>query len=194
MPDQKNGNRLSLRPVAALTAVCLAVSGLLAAANAVSAPIIERMQAQRIRETLVQLMPQATSFTELPCDMDGVDAVYRDDGGSGYAVVTRAKGYNGDVLVTTALDQGGVVSAISVDASGESPSKSQAVEARAFTDAFIGLGGPSGGADISSGATRSSENVDLIGGATYSSKAVRDAVSLALAAYRKITEEGDLAP
>ena len=176
MPDTQQKKQLpAAKPIIVLVVICAVISGLLAVANMITAPIIAQAEADRIKETLIVLLPDATSFTEIECEIKNVEAVYKDDGGSGYAIITTATGYHGPVTVITAVDNDGVIIAISVDASDETPGLGTQVALGSYTDSFKGLSG-------------SAEDVDAIGGATYSSNAVKQAVDTALAAFEEIKE------
>ena len=174
MPDTTQQKKLPVvKPIIVLIVICVVMSGLLAVANMITAPIIAQAEADRIQQTLGTVLPDATSFTEIECDMKNVEAVYKDDGGSGYAIITTATGYHGPVTVITALDNDGKIIAISVDASDETPGLGTQVALESYTDSFKGLDG-------------STAAVDAIGGATYSSSAVKQAVDTAFAAFKEI--------
>ncbi len=173
MPEK--GLFATLKPILVLVGICIVISGLLAGVNAITAPIIEAADLKAMENTLQQLLPNATSFTKLDCDLDSVVAVYKDDGGSGYAIVTIGKGYKGDITVTTALDPDGVILGVSADASGETAGVGTKTGQPDFTNRFAGL-------------QNSAESVDIIAGATISSKAVKAAVETALEAYRAVQE------
>lgn len=175
VPKEKNNNKISLKPVVVLVCICLVMSGLLAVVNYVTAPIIEAAAQERLAATLRHLLPDATTFTEIKTDMPGVVAIYKDDGGSGFAIVTIGKGYKGDVTVTTAIDPSGTVLGISVDASGETANVGTRVSTPEFTDRFPGL-------------IESADSIDTLGGATISSRAVKEAVNLAFLAFESVKE------
>lgn len=171
----KKAAKPGVRPVVVLVAICIVMSGLLAFINQMTAPIIEQTDTTKTQETLNKLLPNATVFTRIECDIKGVVAVYKDDGGAGYAIITTAMGYHGDVTVTTAIGTDGKIIEISVDASGETPGIGTQTALPAYTDKFVDL-------------EKSAAAVDAIGGATYSSRAVKIAVDRAFAAYNKVKE------
>lgn len=165
----------SIKPVLVLVCICVVISGLLAGVNAVTAPVIEARRQTELAATLGKLLPNATTFSELDVGIAGVKEAYKDDGGSGYAFVTVGNGYKGDVTVTTAIGPDGAILSISVDASGESPNIGDRVALPDYTGRFTGFSG-------------TAANVDTLGGATASSKAVKQAVELAFRAYEEVKE------
>ena len=175
--QEKAKSESMLKPIVVLTAICLVVSLALALTNGATKPIIDAANAQRALETRMEMLPDATSFTECDLELKGVESVYKDDGGSGYVVTTVGKGYRGDVTVVVGLDASGTIIGVKADASGETPDVGSRAGEAAHTGQFVGL---TPGAD-----TRS---VDAVAGATISSHAVADAVSLALEAYAAVKE------
>ena len=166
-----------LKPVVVLTVICVVVSLALALTNSVTKPIIDAANEKAALETRMQLLPEATSFTECEVDIPNVQSVFQDDGGTGYVITTIGKGYRGDITVVVGLDATGSVIGIHADASGETPDVGTRAGEAAFTDQFIGLSSPD-----------EATAVDVVSGATYSSHAVANAVSLAFEAYQAVKE------
>ena len=79
-----------------------------------------------------------------------------------------AEGYEEDVVVYITLNADGTIATLRVDASGDTPAIGGQCEKEAFTSQFIGKSAPF-----------STDNVDVISGATYTSKAVIEAVNRA---------------
>ena len=175
--QEKEKTENMLKPIVVLTVICLVVSLALALTNGVTKPIIDDAKAQRALETRMEMLPDATSFTECQVYIKNVSSVFQDDGGSGYVVTTVGKGYRGDVTVVVGLDAAGKIIGIKADASGETPDVGTRAGETAHTDQFLGL---APGAD-----TRA---VDAVSGATISSHAVADAVNLAFEAYQAVKE------
>ena len=77
------------KSIAVLTGICLVVAVLLAAVNYVTAPIIEESAQSGAEASLYVVLPNAAGFEEeaLTGEVpETVTGVYRDTGGSGYAV------------------------------------------------------------------------------------------------------------
>lgn len=168
MPIKKTWKRMA--PVLILVLICVVVSGLIALANEITAPIIAKAEAEKLQRTLNELLPQATGFIEIPCDMENVVSIYKDEGGSGFVFVTVGRGYHGDLTVMTALDSEGQVLALSANVSGETPGVGTRAGQAGYTSRFVGL-------------SNSADGVDAISGATYSSRGIKSAVNTALAAF-----------
>ena len=64
------------RPVVALVSICAISSVLLGVANYVTAPIAAAREAERAQRTYAALMPEAASFEEVPCDVEGCTAAF----------------------------------------------------------------------------------------------------------------------
>ena len=63
-----------IKPVVVLFAICFVVSGLLAKTNDITAPIIAENALKAEQAALLELLPEATSFTEVEnVDMENVN-------------------------------------------------------------------------------------------------------------------------
>ena len=163
------------RPVLVLLLICVVVSGLLAAVNSVTAPIIEENKAKRAEETRRAVLPGAETFEEVSCDAEalGITGFYKETAGKGYVVTAAYKGYGGPVTVTVGLDSSGQVIGLSADVSTETQGVGTKAGKDDFLNRFMGLQG-------------SAEKVDTISNATYSSTAVRNGVDAALKAFQAV--------
>lgn len=134
------------------------------------------------------LLPLADSF-EGPKKADrsgesfdyytGKDAA---DTTTGYIFETRANGYNGIVLVKTAVDTGGVITGVKVAAINDTEGLGTQVKNESFVGQFIGLRDK---VNLTTSVGESS--VQVITGATLSSGAVVNAVNTALELYKSLT-------
>ena len=163
-----------LKPIVVLTIICVVAAGLLGLVNAATAPVIEGRKEAAILEKRQEFFPNATAFTEIDCDIPNVVSVHEADTG-GYIITVNTGGYNGTFPVTVGIDKDGVVVGVSADVSGETANKGTLAGDAEYVEKFIGLEG-------------SAKDVDLIAGATISSRAVRDGVDLALKVYSEISE------
>lgn len=189
MSEKRKSNLWSemLKPVVVLTVICIVVSALLALTNGITAPIIEQKKLEAAMATRKELLPDATGFTELETTVEGVESVHADDGGSGYVIVVNGKGYKGDLPVTVALSPEGEILGIKVDASGETAGVGSKVGEASYLAQYIGLGKQQ--SDGISSATQNEDGsaaIDILSGATVSSKAVYNAVGLAFEAYEQV--------
>ena len=173
----KQGNTFQemIKPLLVLVVICLVVSALLGFTNSVTAPIVEENERIAAEQTRKAVLAGAESFTEIECDAEalGITSAYKEDSGKGYVITAGRKGYGGQVVVTVGIDGSGKVVGLSANVSTETSGVGSKAGLPAYTDKYIGLSG-------------SADGVDTISGATYSSTAVRNGVSAALAAYDAI--------
>ena len=164
-----------IKPLLVLVVICLVVSALLGFTNSVTAPIVEENERIAAEQTRKAVLAGAESFTEIDCDTEalGITSAYKEDSGKGYVITAGRKGYGGEVVVTVGIDGSGKVVGLSANVSTETSGVGSKAGLPAYTDKYIGLSG-------------SADGVDTISGATYSSTAVRNGVTAALAAYDAI--------
>lgn len=166
----------SIRPVVVLAIICLLSAALLAALNEKTTPIIEKINEETANETYFSLIPDAGSFTELECDIDGVTAVMKADNGSGYVITAQAQGYGGEVPAAVAFSTDGTITAVQMMDNEETPGLGQKVKEEDFYGQFAGW----------SAQAFTIDDIDAISGATISSKAAVSAINLAIEAYQAI--------
>lgn len=171
---KNSGTSELLKPIIVLTAICIVSAALLGLVNNAADPIISERKAAETLATQKSFFPDASSFEEVPADLAGVRDVVRADSG-GYIITVETGGYNGTFTVLVGVSEDGKVVGVSPDVSGETVNKGTLAGEKEYTDLFIGLSG-------------SADGVDTISGATISSRAVRSAVSKALAAYDAVKE------
>ena len=173
----KQGNTFQemIKPLLVLLVICLVVSALLGFTHSVTAPIVEENERIAAEQTRKAVLAGAESFTEIDCDTEalGITSAYKEDSGKGYVITAGRKGYGGEVVVTVGIDGSGKVVGLSANVSTETSGVGSKAGLPAYTDKYIGLSG-------------SADGVDTISGASYSSRAVRDGVNAALAAYDAI--------
>lgn len=160
-----------IKPVLVLSVICLVVAGLLGAVNAVASKVIKEAEMKAVNESLADIMPGADlGDADLPSGApDTVVAVYKDRGGLGYAVLLEtSKGYTGKpIAITVGVSKDGKILGAKITKTEETKGVS---DVNSFADDLAGLSAE----EIAS--------VDLVGGVTYSSRAVKDAVLDALSA------------
>lgn len=173
-----------IRPVVVLVAICVVAGVLLGAVHAVTEPVAAQVAEERAQLTYRTLMPEAADFTPLACDVPGVTALLdaKDVDGRtiGHVVVASSKGYSGQVPLAIAFDAAGTVTAVTAMANGETPGLGTRVAEPQFVDQFVGRAAePLQVADI-----------DVITGATISSKAALGAFNAATQAIRGLADDG----
>lgn len=161
-----------IKPMIVLVLICLVVSALLGFTNSVTEPIIAENKRVAAEQTRKAVLAGSDSFTEIACDADalGITGAFREDSGLGYVITAERKGYGGMVEVTVGLDPAGKIVGLSANVSTETTGVGSKAGQSDYTDRYLGLSGECGG-------------VDTISGATYSSGAVKNCVSAALAAF-----------
>lgn len=168
-----------LRLTLTLLLICAAVAGILAAVNAVTAPIIAASKESKTQQAISAVLPGGGE----KIDFAGADAtgmvleVYASE--AGYAVKVAPSGFGGAITMMVGVDTEGKVLGISVISHAETPGLG-AVAAQntdkgvAFREQFVGL---ISGITIGGGENQ----VDSLSGATISSQAIVDGVNAAIA-------------
>ncbi len=175
-----------LVPTVVLFAICLVATFLLALTNNVTAPKIETLEAEAAVSSRAEVLPKADTFGDgQTLTLDGKDYEYyvgydEADDIVGYTFTTSAKGYGGDVVMMTGVDTEGAVTGITALTLNETAGLGMNAQKESFRNQFVGKSGVIGVSTIS----KQSENgIDAMTGATITSKAVTNAVNLALELY-----------
>lgn len=164
-----------IKPVVVLFTICLVVSGLLAVTNNITAPIIAENALKAEQAALLELLPDATSFTEVEgVEMENVNKVYSSDNNVGYVITSAAKGYGGDIEWMTAFDTEGTIVGAKVLSQSETAGLGAKVEEDWFQAQFKGHNDE-----------LTPDNIDMISGATISSKATIKALNAARKAFNQ---------
>lgn len=160
----------SLKSIVVLTVICLVVAVALSGINFVTAPVIAKNQSMKENESLFEVLPDAEDFELIPLPdgaPDTVTGIYRDTGGSGYAVTleTSSQYSSSNMMITMGVGTDGKIADIIITNYAES--KDFGVDT--YPDTYIGK-------------DASLEGADLVAGVTYSSSAFKSAVADGLAA------------
>ena len=166
-----------LKPVTVLLAICVAVGAVLSGINAKTAPIIAANEEASRNETYFAALPQADSFTQLDCSIDGITAVLKANNGAGYVVTAQARGYGGQVPAAVAFSSDGTILQVIMMSNEETPGLGQKVTDEDFSGQFAGR----------EAQPLTIDQVDAVSGATISSKAAVTAIDLAIEAYQQVT-------
>ncbi len=184
---QESAVKYILRLTFTLLLICAVVAGILAAVNAVTAPIIAAAKAEKIQNAIGAVVPAAANVEEIPfTDASGmVTKVYVASQGQqtpavcGYAVEVAPSGFGGAITMMVGVSVDGKVLGISIISHAETPGLGAVAAAgtdkgEAFRDQFIGL---ISGITIGEG----DNQIDALAGATITSQAIADGVNAALA-------------
>ncbi len=166
-----------LRPVAVLVLICTVVGLALSAVNAVTAPIIAANEEASTLASNAAALPEADSFTELEWDIDGATAVLVADNGAGYVIAAQARGYGGQVPLVVGFSNDGTILAVVIMDNDETPGMGARGAEESFTAQFAGMAAES----------LTINDIDAVSGATYSSKAVVNAINVAISAFEQVT-------
>ena len=170
-----------IKSIVVLAVICLVISGALAVVNNFTAPIIESAAVARETASRQQVLPAAADFEEISGDMPAtISSAYKgvDDSGStvGYVFTAGNKGFDGTILVMTAIDTDGKIVAVStLDVTSETATLGGQTAKESYTSMY-------------SGKDASLDGVDAISGATITSKAYEQCVLDAFAAYDAVKE------
>ncbi|MBQ4556798.1 MAG: FMN-binding protein [Clostridia bacterium] len=155
-----------IKSVVALTAICAVVAILLAAANSITKPIIDKNEAAAANEALLVVMPNGGDFTtvdlsayELPAS---VNEVYAASNG-GHVMKLTVNGFNPGMVIMCGVGADGTVTGATCLSSGET------------------LGHEKVYGDKTVGATVDTvDSIDTVAGATKTTAAYKSAVKDAL--------------
>lgn len=173
-----NWNKV-FKPIVVLCAICVVVTGALAATNSVTAPIIEAATKAAEEAARTELLPDAQGFEAVDLTAENVSAIYKTTNDVGVVITSSAKGYGGDVVVMTAFNPDGTIKQIKVTEQAETKGIGSNVVANAdYWTRYEGL--------ASDHELVLNQDVDAYTGATISSRAVLSAVNSAVAAYNQI--------
>lgn len=187
----KTGDKSSLgqtlRPVVVLVVTCVVAGALLGFVHAQTAPVAEANAERKAQETYAALVPGATSFEDVEGSEDimskaeGTTAVLSavDTSGElvGYIVVAQAKGYGGQVPLAVAFDTEGKVTNITAMSNDETPGLGTRIANSSYIGQYVGRSAQ----EVSEG------EIDLISGATISSRAALTAFNTAVEAYQEVS-------
>ncbi|MDO5118965.1 MAG: FMN-binding protein [Coriobacteriales bacterium] len=177
---KKSSSVSAVRPVLVLVAICMVAGALLGAVHEVTAPIAEANAQAKAREIYAELVPDAKEFVEVECAVDGCTAALeaRDAAGGviAYVIVAQSRGYGGQVPIAVAFAPKGTVKAITAMANDETPGLGTKIANESYIGQYVGLPAK----------TLTASDIDLISGATISSKAALAAFDIAVEAYEEV--------
>jgi len=183
-------------PAITLTAICLICAILLAVTYELTKGPIAKQEETAAFERMSGIFPDGKTFnpveidedlknsmTDSGCDCDEIHEALDAEGNVlGYVFVTRSFGYAGNVIVTSGFTPDGSVIQVIATAPEETPKLGKEVEKRSFTDQYKGIAtGEYAGSD---------SGIQMISGATISSKAVSTAFNRAVDAFDMLSEKG----
>ncbi len=171
-----NWNKI-FKPIVVLCAICIVITGALAATNSVTAPIITAATIAAENAARTELLPEADgAFTAVEgIEVDGVSDIYTADNGTGVVITCSAKGYGGDITVMVSFVDD-AIKQIKITSQSETAGLGSKIENEEFWGSFSGLAAE----------PFTISDINAISGATISSRAVSTAVNSAVEAYNQI--------
>ena len=175
-----NVGKQMVKPVIVLLIICAVAACILAVVHAKTEPMIEANELAEKTATYKEALPEADGFEELSTDIEGVTAVLKATNDVGYVITAQSRGYGGQVPVAVAFTNDGEISKVVCMSNDETPGLGQKVCEESFSGQFSGMAAEPFTID----------DIDIISGATISSRAVTNAINLAIEAYEEIGEGG----
>lgn len=161
---------MNIKAPLVLSVVCVAVSGLLAFANQLTAPRIAQAQEEKLSKSLVEVFGEA-DYKTIDKSFKNVNQVITDQNNRAVFDIT-VDGYSKDgIQALIGIDQNGKICGIGIVSLKETTGIGTRIESGDYINKFIGLDNSDFPDDT------------LISGATYSSKGMRNAVSIAMETY-----------
>ncbi|MBE6975300.1 MAG: RnfABCDGE type electron transport complex subunit G [Ruminococcaceae bacterium] len=166
-----------LRLAVTLLLITAIVAALLSLVNGITAPIIAKMNEEKIQEAVRTVLPGGGDPVEFTDDTGLVTQVYQ--GENGYAVQVAPVGFDGEITMMVGIGPDGKVLGISIINQTETAGLGAVCAAKnsagqAFRDQFIGMSG-------TLAVEKDGGEVDAITSATITSRAVTEGVNAALA-------------
>lgn len=172
-----NWNRI-MKPIVVLCAICVVVTGALAATNSVTAPIIATATAEAQRLARMELLPDADDFTTVEGEFPNVTDISAANNGVGTIITSTGKGYSSTIVVMVAFNSDDTIKQVKIQSQAETAGVGTKVTNESFWGQFAGLPAQTVVLD---------QDVDRVSGASVSSKAVTAAVNAAIDAYNAIS-------
>lgn len=145
--------------------ICVLSGGLLALANHVTAPVIEKNKAQAEAASFDALFGAGTEYVEIAVDQATYPHIEKafQAGADNYAYKATIYGFQSNITFIVGLDTNGNIMGFATLANADTPGFGLRVSDQEYVDLIMG-------SDIT-------KNVDTLAGATVSSKAVQSALA-----------------
>ena len=178
---KKNNNVLPmLIPAIALTIISIAVAGILAVTNIITAPAIAKNAEKATNDALSVVVPSANEFKEVAVttDENEIYVGYSVSGEEvGYAVSVSPLGFGGNIDIIVGFSKDKLVTGVEIVNSSETPGLGSKASDKEFKEQFLGKLPP---LSVIKNAEPDNSSIAAISGATITSKAVTNGVNNAL--------------
>ena len=171
--------KTGIKSIVVLSIICLVSSALLGGVNILPAPVIEKTTKERSEAACFEVMPEGQAFSEIPVDSNlpkGVSAIYKEKNGTGYVIKITTKGYDSDLVIMCGISKNGTVTGTKILSSNETPSIGGQCAKESYSSQYKGK-------------TEALDGIDVISGATLTSKGYYGAVKTAFEAYKILLKQ-----
>ena len=152
------------------------VAGLLGLVNSLTADKIAENTAKKAVDAMQTVLP-ADAYEEMEVSKDGVSAAYKAE--NGYVVRVTRNGFGGAIDMMVGIDLDGKVTGISIISHSETASLGAECTREDFRAQFVGV-------SEAPKVTKDGGTIEALTGATVTSRAVADAVALALEFFKEV--------
>jgi electron transport complex protein RnfG len=144
-----------IKAVSVLAIICLIISGSIAIINSITYPIIQANAAERQREMMSVIIPDAVEFISLPTDdmPPTIQSAYRASDELGYIFIISTNGFGGEIRIICGIDTNGRIIQIRTLSHLETKGIGNYIDNESFTNQFIGKDNNLQGIDSVTGAT-----------------------------------------
>lgn len=166
--------------------VITAVStGIVSAIFNITNPIIEKQKIEKDNAARTSILPSAKEFEKVEQDFGGnILEVYKGLDGSetvGYTIKTIAKGYGGDIEITTGISSDSKISGVSLGTMSETPGLGAKAKDEAFISQYTGKEVKE--IKVIKNAVPKDDEISAIAGATITSNAVTSGINEAISIF-----------
>lgn len=190
---KNNKVREILIPALSLFLICVVVTALLGFTNKVTEPKIDELALKKATETKAEVLSEADAFSdEMTANYEGKDYSYYEGtkGGEkvGYVFATSAKGYGGDIDIMVGINTEGKVTGVSILEINETAGLGMHAKDEDFRNQFKDK---SSQLSVVKNTTPGDTEILALTGATISSRAMTNAVNIALNLYKQVGGENN---
>jgi electron transport complex protein RnfG len=177
-----------LIPTVSLFLICVIVTLLLAVTNSVTKPKIAQLQIETENKIKIAVLSDAKEFSDAKTvSLNGATYTYYEGYGegkeiAGYVFTTSSKGYGGDIVTMVGVKADGTISGMDFLSISETAGLGMNADTDDFKSQFVGKSD-----EIGLNKNNPAENeIKALTGATITSKAVTNAVNIALELFEEV--------
>ena len=182
--ERTSAKKKEINPMVRLTVTLLAIAAVcslcLGLVNAVTGPIIQNIQNEKVKAAMAEVLP-ADSYVEIPYLNESggpVKAIHMADD-KGYVVQVAPSGFGGLIDMMVGVDNEGKCTGVSIVSMKETAGLGAKASKEDFRAQFVGQG-------VDVAVTKDGGKIDALTGATITSRAVADGVAAAIEAVEAL--------